>query len=121
MHQTGEKRTVTMSSKNLGRLKLSYYTLEKATCRQLPTCTFFLMTPYAQFQQCTPPVACGQHRKAGFPPFCVLVDLAYLVLREGKSSIIDWVLNSVLAPPPPRILAPASLGYLLQRAAAHRA
>ena len=28
------------------------------------------------------------HRKAGFPPFCVLVNLLYLVLVEGKGSMI---------------------------------
>ena len=100
MHQTGEKIIVTMPSEHLGRLKMSYYTLEKATCRQLPMCTYFLMTLHAQFHQCIPPVAHAHHRKARFPPFCVLVHLSYLVLREGKSSIIDRVLNSALSPPP---------------------
>ena len=40
------------------------------------------------------------HTKAGIPPFCVLVNLSYLILLGGKSSIIDWVLDSVLPPPP---------------------
>ena len=43
------------------------------------------------------------HRKAGIPPFCVVVNLSYLVLLGGKSSIIDRVLDSVLPPPPPPV------------------
>ena len=51
--------------------------------------TYFLMTPHAHCHLCTPPVAPVHHGKAGIPPFCVLVNLSYLVILGGKRSIID--------------------------------
>ena len=61
---------------------------------------YFLMAPDVHFHQCTPPKPLGHQQKAGFPLFTVLVKLSYLVLLEGKSSIFDQVINSVLPPPP---------------------